>query len=166
MTKLHIAKAHHAAMLPARATALAAGMDVRAHLWRDVTVYTAGNSGVSVKPYAGTLCLNPGDRALVPTGLRMRPEAGYCIKLYPRSGLSIKRGLTLINAVGVGDEDYQLEYCIPLWNTSTTPQSVADGERLCQLMIEQVEPVEVIECDELPVVQSDRRGGFGSTGHE
>lgn len=164
MTTLHISKLHHAAMLPARATELAAGMDVRAHLWRDVTVFDAVNSEHTVRPYAGTLCLNPGDRALIPTGLAMRPTPGYCIKFYPRSGLSIKRGLTLINAVGVGDEDYEHEYCITLWNASGVPQSIADGMRLCQLMVERVEPVEIIECDELPAVQSDRNGGFGSSG--
>lgn len=172
MTTLHIKRLVPQAQLPARATELAAGLDVRACLhsnmlkvWREVERLCGKETVEHNEPVLrGTVTLYPGDRALIPTGLAMRPAPGYCIKFYPRSGLSLKQGLTLINAVGVGDEDYEQEYFVTLVNHSGAVQSIADGMRLCQLMVERVEPVEVIECDELPAVQSDRQGGFGSSG--
>lgn len=167
-TTLHIKRLVPQAELPARATALAAGFDVRVCLHTThVKVYRDplnGSQAEIQRVISGTLWLRPGDRALIPTGLAMRPAAGYCIKFYPRSGISLKQGLTLINCVGVGDEDYEQEYYVTLVNHSSAVQSIADGMRLCQLMVERVEPVEVVECDELPAVQSDRKGGFGSTG--
>lgn len=172
MTTLHIKRLVPQAQLPARATELAAGLDVRACLhtnsvkvWREAE-RICGKETIDVKEYvvSGTVTLYPGDRALIPTGLAMRPAPGHCIKFYPRSGISLKQGLTLINAVGVGDEDYSDEYHVTLVNHSGTVQSIADGMRLCQLMVERAEPVEVVECDELPDVCSDRQGGFGSSG--
>lgn len=170
MTALHIKRLVPQAQLPARATELAAGLDVRACLhtthvraWREVG-RQAGTVERHEQVVSGTVTLYPGDRMLIPTGLAMRPAPGYCIKFYPRSGLSLKQGLTLINAVGVGDEDYEQEYMLLVVNHSGAVQSIADGMRLCQLMVERVEPVEIIECDELPAVQSDRQGGFGSSG--
>lgn len=169
--KLHIKRLVPQAQLPARATELAAGLDVRACLWashvkvyRDAQYAYGEQTPIREHVLDGTVTLYPGDRALVPTGLAMRPAPGYCVKLYPRSGLSLKQGLTLINAVGVGDEDYSDEYFVTLVNHSGAVQSIADGMRLCQLMIERVESVEIIECDELPPVQSNRQGGFGSSG--
>lgn len=175
MNTLHIKRLVPQVELPARATALAAGLDVRACLHNPhVTVYRDSladyrmgvlhTDPIREHVVCGTVTLYPGDRALIPTGLAMRPAPGYCIKFYPRSGLSLKQGLTLINCVGVGDEDYEQEYYVTLVNHSGLPQSIADGMRLCQLMVERVEPVEVVECDELPAVQSDRVGGFGSSG--
>lgn len=172
MTTLYIKRLVPQAQLPARATELAAGLDVRACLhtthvkvWRKRAAAT-GYVSEEIREYVldGTLTLYPNDRALIPTGLAMRPAPGYCIKFYPRSGISLKQGLTLINCVGVGDEDYEQEYFVTLVNHSGAVQSIADGMRLCQLMVERVEPVEIIECDELPAVQSDRQGGFGSSG--
>lgn len=173
-TTLHIKRLVPQAQLPARATELAAGLDVRACLhtsrvkvWREVERLCGKETVEHNEPVPrGTVTLYPGDRVLIPTGLAMRPAPGYCIKFYPRSGLSLKQGLTLINAVGVGDEDYSDEYHVTLVNHSGAVQSIADGMRLCQMMVERVEPIEIIECDELPPVQSDRQGGFGSSGVE
>ncbi|MGL4755898.1 MAG: dUTP diphosphatase [Aeromonadaceae bacterium] len=172
MTALHIKRLVPQAQLPARATELAAGLDVRACLhtkwvkvWREAERFCGLDTVEHNEPVLrGTVTLYPGDRALIPTGLTMRPAPGYCLKFYPRSGISLKQGLTLINCVGVGDEDYEQEYFVTLVNHSGAVQSIADGMRLCQLMVERVEPVEIIERDELPPVQSDRLGGFGSTG--
>lgn len=172
MTTLHIKRLVPQAQLPARATELAAGLDVRACLhsrtvkvWREEERMFGRDTAEHNEPVlCGTVTLYPGDRALIPTGLAMRPAPGYCLKFYPRSGLSLKQGLTLINCVGVGDEDYEQEYFVTLVNHSGAVQSIADGMRLCQLMVERVETVEIIECDELPAVQSDRQGGFGSSG--
>ena len=172
MTKLHIKRLDDDADLPVRATELAAAFDLKACLWRPVTAYrlrqvSATQRHVSEETLSilcGTVTLKPGDRALIPTGLTMRPEAGYCVKLYPRSGLSTKRGLTLANCVGIGDEDYSGEYCVAIANNSGVAQSIADGERIAQMMVGRVEPVDLVECDELPEVVSGRSGGFGSTG--
>lgn len=172
MTTLHIKRLVPQAQLPARATELAAGLDVRACLhsrtvkvWREVERNYGRDTAEHNEPVMrGTVTLYPGDRALIPTGQAMRPAPGYCLKFYPRSGLSLKQGLTLINAVGMGDEDYSDEYHVTLVNHSGTVQSIADGMRLCQLMVERVELVEIVECEELPPVQSDRQGGFGSSG--
>lgn len=164
MTALYVKKLTPLAALPARATALAAGLDVRACLHTETVKCFTQHGEVWAHVTHGTLQLQPGDRVLVPTGLAMRPAPGYCIKFYPRSGLSLKKGLTLINCVGVGDEDYSLEYYVTLVNHSREVQAIADGERLCQLMVERVEPVELVECEELPDVKSDRLGGFGSSG--
>lgn len=164
MTTLYVKKLTPLAVLPAKATRLAAAMDIRACLHtKTIKVFTQ-HGEVWVHVTHGTLSLQPGDRALIPTGLAMRPAPDHCIKFYPRSGLSLKKGLTLINCVGVGDEDYSLEYCITLVNHSREVQAIADGERLCQMMVERAEPVELVECEELPDVESYRLGRFGSSG--
>lgn len=164
MTALYIKRLTSLAALPAKATTLAAGHDIRSCLHTETVKVFTQHGEMWVHATHGTMQLQPGDRALVPTGLAMRPAPGYCIKMYPRSGLSLKKGLTLINCVGVGDEDYSDEYYVTLVNHSREVQAIADGERLCQLMVERVEPVELVECLELPDVATDRLGGFGSTG--
>lgn len=165
MTNLYIKKLTPRAELPTRATPDSAGLDVRACLWEEsVTIFTESGAKVERPVVAGTIALWPGDRAMIPTGLKMSVDSGYCIKLYPRSGMSLKRGLSLINCVGIGDRDYKEEYYVTLTNHGQKLQTIADGERVCQLMVERVEPVNLVEVEELPDVDSQRNGGFGSTG--
>lgn len=165
MTSLFIKKLTPTAELPTRGTPDSAGLDVRACLWeKTVTVFTASGAKVEREVIAGTIGLWPGDRAMIPTGLKMSTDAGCCIKLYPRSGISLKYGMTLINCVGIGDRDYAEEYYVTLTNTGNKIYTVADGERVCQLMVERVEPVTLVEVDQLPDIDSQRNGGFGSTG--
>lgn len=165
---LYLEQLHPDATLPARATQHSAAMDVSACLpdGASVTVYgswAAGSSEQRVVTADSPLTLMPGERALVPTGWKMCCDPGYCIKLYPRSGLSVKRGLSLINAVGVVDADYRGEVCVTLVNLDSAPQVIEHGDRLCQMMLERVEPCELV-VGKLPDTDSDRNGGFGSTG--
>lgn len=130
--------------LPAYATDLSAGMDLRANLDEPVM-------------------LKPLERTLVPTGLFMALPAGYEAQVRPRSGLAIKKGITVLNSPGTIDADYRGEVCVILVNLSSEPFTIADGERIAQMVIarhEQIEwqPVEVLG-------ETERgAGGFGHTG--
>lgn len=166
MTNLYIKKLTPLAELPTRATLHSAGLDVRACLWEQtVTVFTESGAKLEREVVAGTIAIWPGDRVMIPTGMKMSVDAEYCIKLYPRSGISLKNGLSLINCVGIGDRDYKEEYYVTLTNHGQKLQTIADGERVCQLMVERVESINLVEVDELPDVDSERNGGFGSTGN-
>lgn len=130
--------------LPEYATPLSAGMDLRANLSEPVV-------------------LAPMQRALIPTGLFIALPAGYEAQVRPRSGLAIKKGVTVLNSPGTIDADYRGEVCVILVNLSDEPFTVADGERIAQMVIarhEQAEWCEVVQLDE-----TERGGGgFGHTG--
>lgn len=130
--------------LPAYATDLAAGMDVRANLAEPVT-------------------LEPLQRAMVPTGLFLEIPAGYEVQVRPRSGLAAKKGITVLNAPGTIDADYRGEVCVILVNLSSEPFVIESGERIAQLVLARHE---VIEWEETESLSDSLRGagGFGSTG--
>ena len=139
-----INKSHHP--LPAYATELSAGMDIRANLTEPVV-------------------LKPLERKLIPTGLYIALPEGYEAQMRPRSGLALKHGITLLNTPGTIDADYRGEIGIILVNLSSEPFTVNDGERICQMEIatfNQVswKPVEVLDDTERGA------GGFGHTGKE
>ena len=130
--------------LPSYATALSAGMDLRANLEEPIV-------------------LKPLERTLVPTGLFMALPEGYEAQVRPRSGLAIKKGITVLNSPGTIDADYRGEVCVILVNLSNEPFTITDGERIAQMVIARHEQVEWIECDILG--ETDRgAGGFGHTG--
>ena len=135
-------KSHHA--LPAYATALSAGMDLRANLDEPVT-------------------LQPMQRALIPTGLFIALPAGYEAQVRPRSGLAIKRGITVLNSPGTVDADYRGEVCVVLINLSNEAFVINDGERIAQMVVARHEQVEWTAVE---VLESTVRGegGFGHTG--
>lgn len=164
MTNLFVVKKHPTADLPKRATTESAGLDVTACLYEPSVTFFIGDTRIERAIEHGVVNIWPRERVMIPTGLRMSVDAGYCIKFYPRSGNALKRGLTLINCVGIGDRDYGDEYWATIVNNDNKVQSIANGERICQLMVERVEPVELVECDELPTIESNRNGGLGSTG--
>ena len=130
--------------LPAYATELSAGMDLRADLESPVT-------------------LGPLERALVPTGLFIALPAGYEAQVRPRSGLAAKHGITVLNTPGTIDADYRGEIKVILVNLSNTPFEIAPGERIAQMVVARHERV---EWDEVEVLDETARGagGFGSTG--
>ena len=130
--------------LPAYETAQSAGMDLRAAL-------------------EGDLVLAPGDRALVPTGLFLQIPPGYEAQVRPRSGLALKRGLTVLNAPGTIDADYRGEVGVILVNLSAAEQIIAPGDRVAQLLFAPVTRGELIE---VAALEETARGGggFGSTG--
>ncbi|HEY5591390.1 MAG TPA: dUTP diphosphatase [Paludibacter sp.] len=130
--------------LPEYATALSAGMDLRANI---------------VEP----IVLKPLERKLIPTGLFIELPAGYEAQIRPRSGLAIKKGITILNSPGTIDADYRGEVCIILVNLSTEDFIINDGERICQMVIASHVQAELVEVQELGV--TDRgAGGFGHTG--
>ena len=130
--------------LPACETAQSAGMDLRAAL-------------------EGDLVLAPGARALVPTGLFLQIPPGYEAQVRPRSGLALKRGLTILNAPGTIDADYRGEVGVILVNLSAAEQIIAPGDRVAQLLFAPVTRGELIE---VAALEETARGGggFGSTG--
>ena len=130
--------------LPAYATALSAGMDLRANL----------NEPITLKPL---------ERKLIPTGLFIELPAGYEAQIRPRSGLAIKKGITLVNSPGTIDADYRGEICIILINLSSDDFVVEDGERICQMVIAAHSQAEWIEVQELAETERGA-GGFGHTG--
>lgn len=130
--------------LPERATAQAAGYDLRADLSED-------------------LVLPPGGRAAVPTGLALEIPEGYEGQVRPRSGLAIRHGLTVANAPGTIDADYRGEVKVLLVNLGSEPVTIRPGDRIAQLVVHRLPAVELVEADTL---RETRRGsgGFGHTG--
>lgn len=135
-------RSHHP--LPAYATPLSAGMDLRANLSEPVT-------------------LKPLGRALIPTGLFIALPAGYEAQVRPRSGLALKRGITVLNAPGTIDADYRGEVGVILINLSDEPFTVNDGERIAQLVIARHEQAEWHQVEVLDATERGE-GGFGHTG--
>lgn len=132
--------------LPEYATEHSAGMDLRANLTDPVI-------------------LKPLERKLIPTGLYIELPVGYEAQIRPRSGLAIKKGITVLNSPGTIDADYRGEICIILINLSTEDFEINDGERICQMVIAAHSQAEWIEVEELE--QTERgSGGFGHTGKQ
>ena len=149
--------------LPKYETKGAAGLDVRADFSRITTenpikVYGSGDFDFKTKIFR----LDPGSRALIPTGLFTKIPEGYEIQVRPRSGLSLKQGLTCANCVGTIDSDYIHEIGVIIINLSTEPQYIETGERIAQFVLNKVEQIEWEEVDSLE--KTERKGGFGSTG--
>src|SRR5439155_14423879 len=112
---------------------------------------------------AADFTLAPLERRLVRTGLALAIPDGYEAQVRPRSGLALKHGLTLPNALATIDSDYRGELMTPMINLGTEPVVVTRGTRIAQLVFQRVEVVELEEVAELP--PSERGGGgFGSTG--
>jgi dUTP pyrophosphatase len=130
--------------LPAYETIASAGMDLRANLDADIV-------------------LKPLERALVPTGLFIEIPIGYEAQIRPRSGLAIRKGITLLNTPGTIDSDYRGEIKIILVNLSNDEFVIGDGERIAQMVIAAHEMAEWVEVDKL-VDTTRGAGGFGHTG--
>ena len=107
--------------------------------------------------------LKPLERTLIPTGLKIELEHGYEAQVRPRSGLSIKHGITLINCVGTIDEDYRGELCVPIVNLSNESYTIQPDERIAQMLITRVEQAKLEVVTELSETTRGE-GGFGSTG--
>jgi dUTP pyrophosphatase len=107
--------------------------------------------------------LAPGERALIPTGVRIAVPAGHEAQIRPRSGLALHHGILLPNAPGTIDSDYRGELKVIVWNSGSEPYVIRRGDRIAQLV---VAPVTRVEWDELPDLDRTRRGpgGFGHTG--
>ena len=137
-----INKSHHP--LPQYETNQSAGMDLRANLAQPVT-------------------LEPLQRCLVPTGLFIQLPKGYEAQVRPRSGLAIKKGVTVLNSPGTIDADYRGEICVILVNLSDQPFVINDGERVAQMVVAKHETVEWQPVESLEDTERGA-GGFGHTG--
>jgi dUTP pyrophosphatase len=103
-------------------------------------------------------------RMLIPTGLILDIPENHCVKIYPRSGLSTKKGLNLINSVGIIDSDYVQQLMIPLYNNSQERLRIYSGDRIAQGELVQQMQANITYIEERPTTKTDRSGGFGSTG--
>lgn len=154
--------------LPQYETAGAAGLDIRvdlSHVTPDNGIKVFGDAEVIWSGEGHSIPmirLAPMSRALVPTGLFVAIPEGYQMSLRPRSGISIKQAITLINAVGLIDSDYRNEIMVPVINLNTEDVFIEDGERICQALLEPVYHIEWNKVDSLD--ETERKGGFGSTG--
>ena len=133
---------HHP--LPQYATEQSAGLDLRANL----------DSPVELKPL---------ERKLIPTGLYMALPKGYEAQVRPRSGLAIKKGISVLNSPGTIDADYRGEICVILINLSDQPFLINDGERIAQMVIARHEQAEWEQVDVLDETERGA-GGFGHSG--
>ncbi len=130
--------------LPQYATPQSAGMDLRANLEEPIT-------------------LKPLERRLIPTGLHIALPAGYEAQVRPRSGLALKKGITVLNSPGTIDADYRGEIGVLLINLSQDDFIVNDGERIAQMIIARHEQGEFVEVDVLDETERGE-GGYGHTG--
>ena len=137
-----INKSHH--QLPAYATALSAGMDIRANLSEPVVI-------------------KPLERKLIPTGLYIALPEGYEAQMRPRSGLALKHGITLLNTPGTIDADYRGEIMVLLINFSQEDFVINEGERIAQMVIAKHEQGEFVEVESLDETERGE-GGYGHTG--
>ena len=125
-----------------------------------------GASGMDVRAAVESpMTLKPGDIKLIPTGLRMAVAPGYEIQVRPRSGLALKHGITVTNSPGTIDADYRGPVGIILANTSTEDFVIKRGDRIAQLVIQEVLQADIEIVTELPATERGA-GGFGSTGRE
>ena len=141
---LKIQKLDEKVTVPCYQTEGAAGMDLCAFLNEPVTLKSL-------------------ERKLIPTGLKMELPHGYEAQVRPRSGMSIKHGITLVNCVGTIDEDYRGELCVPVINLSTEEFTIQNGDRIAQMIVAPVTKAEISVVTELSDTQRGE-GGFGSTG--
>lgn len=142
--KLKILRLPHNKVLPEYKTDGASGMDLSAAIEEPVTLKSL-------------------ERKLIPTGIKIEIPNGYEAQVRARSGLSIKHGITLINAIGTIDADYRGEVCVPVVNLSAEEYTIQPQERIAQMVICKVEKADITVTEEL--CETERGcGGFGSTG--
>lgn len=186
MIYLNVYRLNNDIELPAYGTTLANCFDLSFQPTEMVVKgYTKFNSPVehSINGF-GEVMIHPGDRLLIPTGLIFKidkkvtietyadisrtdlPLQNYSIRLHPRSGLALKKGLVLANAEGIVDVDYQEEVFVLLTNISEMVQTIRKGDRIAQAEVVANEPFELTVLTERPSKHSERSGGFGSTGIE
>lgn len=125
---------------------------------------TEGSAGMDIRAYIDEdIVIEPGRRALVPTGLAIELPAGTEAQIRARSGLAIKKGIALINGVGTIDSDYRGEIKIALINLGDGSFTVKDGDRIAQMIIAKYEQVKLETVDALDDTERGS-GGFGHTG--
>ena len=144
MTKIQIKKLSTEVLTPKYETSGSSGMDIAAYIRQDIII-------------------NPGEKALIPTGFSLSVPQGYEVQIRPRSGLAAKKGVTVLNTPGTIDSDYRGEIKVILINLSKDIFYVKSGERIAQMVVCPIVQVSIEEVKELS--ETNRGiGGFGSTG--
>lgn len=158
------------ASLPTYGTPLSACFDVSACLTTGtaITAYSSKNERRDIVLAHEWVNIDPGGRYLIPTGWAVACPRGYSLRLYSRSGLSLKSGLMLVNGVGVIDEDYRHEVCVLFANTSQCATTIEHGMRICQgefvPQANEFSDFRAVEVADEQWFTTKRTGGFGSTG--
>lgn len=159
--------------LPIVKTKHSACADVKARFHRGIVlVFDSWNEARHIPiDGQGNFTLHPGERACIPTGWKIMIEHGYQIKLVPRSGMALKKGITLINSPGTIDSDYTDELMIIMHNTSSVSYVIEEGDSIAQMeVLKNRMPIVIMSlCEDIEKLErhkktSDRIGGFGSTG--
>lgn len=154
-------------LLPKYETPQSAGLDVRADFSRvtpqnPIKIFGEGEILFKGDSHQKTMLrLEPGSRALIPTGLFTAIPEGYEIQVRPRSGLALKKGVELSNSPGTIDADYRSEIGVILKNGGLDTIWIEDGERICQFVLNKVERINWNIVESLD--KTERNGGFGST---
>lgn len=151
--------------LPNYATPQSAGCDIRAELSKinqdffvDTSINQVNNGIID------SIVIMPGGRCLIPTGIKVSIPDGYEIQIRPRSGLALKKGISLVNCVGTVDSDYRDEIGIIIINHGKEKFIIEQGERIGQLILNEVKQINWKVVDTLD--ETDRKGGFGHTDEE
>jgi dUTP pyrophosphatase len=144
MTKIQIKKLSNSVSIPKYETPGSSGMDIAAHITNNIII-------------------NPGEKALVPTGFSIAIPKGYEVQIRPRSGLAAKKNITVLNTPGTIDADYRGEIKVILINLGKEKFTIENGERIAQMV---VCPVVQTILEEVKELSDTKRGsgGFGSTG--
>ena len=169
-------KLHSHVQRPMWATENSACFDLHAHfeIGNAVKIFSITNQEREVIPSSKSnttgvencseLTLPIGARALIPIGMVFDIPEGYSVRLYPRSGLSVRKGLTMINGEGIIDSDYVEEVFVTMHNASHQTIKIAHGERIAQAELIRSLSYEVVEITQRPGQKTSRSGGLGSTG--
>jgi dUTP pyrophosphatase len=167
---MNVYKVNDRASVPEYATAGSACFDIKACITRGQRLrsYNAFNKEMQivVKGVGGnpdSFQLPPGIRVLVPTGLIFDIPEKHVMKMYIRSSQALKKGLTMVNGVGIIDSDYVEESFMMLENISDSMALIEHGERIAQCLIEKTLRTKIVETTDKPGIKTDRDGGFGST---
>ena len=144
MTKIHIKKLSSSVTIPRYETPGSSGMDIAAHIKDNIII-------------------NPGEKALIPTGFSMAVPKGFEVQIRPRSGLAVKKNITVLNTPGTIDADYRGEIKVILINLGKEKFIIENGERIAQMVVCPVIQANLEEVKELSETHRGS-GGFGSTG--
>jgi|TARA_B110001452_G_scaffold240093_1_gene221465 dUTP pyrophosphatase len=144
MTKIQIKKLSKSISIPTYKTTGSSGMDIAAHIDNNIII-------------------NPGEKALVPTGFSLAIPKGYEVQIRPRSGLAAKKNITVLNTPGTIDADYRGEIKVILINLGKEKFIIENGERIAQMVVCPLVQANLVEVNELSDTGRGS-GGFGSTG--
>ena len=164
--KLGVYCLHEDVETPKLATEKSACFDLKAYLKKSKIIigYNQYNHKKEIILRDNSLEMIPKWRYLIPTGMIFDIPNGYYIKVHPRSGNALKKGLITANNTGIIDEDYVEECNCIMINLSDDPYTVEDGDRVAQAELRRTEQYSIEKIQERPQQKTDRDGGFGSTG--